>query len=338
MKMLQNVSLKPFNTFGVEAIAKKMAVLESTGEIIEFVRSGQHAEKNVYVLNGGSNILFTIDFLGLIIKLENKGTSVKEETEDWAIVEAQAGENWDDFVQYCLAAGLYGLENLSLIPGNVGAAPIQNIGAYGVEQKDYFHSLQAVARDTGQIITFGFEDCKFGYRDSIFKNESKEKFIILSVAYKLSKKANLNLEYGAIRQELKNMGIQEISPQNLAQAVSNIRRNKLPDPEIIGNAGSFFKNPVVNSQKFQELKEKFPMIVAFQQDNDSYKIAAGWMIEHLGWKGVRRGQAGVSITQALVLVNYGNAHGWQIAELSRDIKMSVDRIFGISLETEVNIV
>jgi UDP-N-acetylmuramate dehydrogenase len=337
MKLFENISLKPFNTFGVEAKAKRLAILETRDEIIGLVRRG-FDEEQVLILNGGSNVLFTQDFDGLVIKLENKGIDIIEETKDRALVEVQAGENWDEFVQYCLEAGYYGFENLSLIPGNAGAAPIQNIGAYGVEQRNYFHSLDAIEIRTGKIKTFSNADCRFGYRDSVFKNELKDRYIILSVIYKLPKQADLKLEYGAISKELGQMGVKIISPLNVAEAVCNIRRSKLPDPELIGNAGSFFKNPVVSEKKFLALKDRFSNIVAFPQDDGNYKIAAGWMIDHLGWKGKREGDAGVSATQALVLVNYQEASGSQIVELAEQIQTSVENTFGIRLETEVNII
>jgi UDP-N-acetylmuramate dehydrogenase len=338
MKFCKNISLKSYNTFGVDVRANAMVELESTAEIIEFVRNRPEIGEKIFVLNGGSNVLFTFDFKGLIIRINNPGIVIKEETKDGALIEAGAGENWDALVRFCINSGLYGLENLSLIPGNVGAAPIQNIGAYGVEQKDHFHSLQAIARDTGEIRTFSYKDCKFGYRDSVFKNDLKEKFIILSVEYKLSKSPAIKIDYGAIKTELQNMVTKDISPADVAAAVCNIRRSKLPDPALTGNAGSFFKNPVVSLGKFQELKEKFPQIVSFQQKDGGYKIAAGWMIEQLGWKGMRRGDAGVCQTQALVLINYGHAAGWQIAKLAKDINLSVEKKFGVSLEYEVNIV
>lgn len=338
MIQLENISLKPYTTFKIAARAKKMVFLETTAEIVDFVRYEMTDREKFLVLNGGSNILFASDYYGTILKLQNKGIVVKDETADWALVEAAAGENWDVFVQYCLKAGYYGLENLSLIPGNAGAAPIQNIGAYGVEQKDYFHSLQAIATATGEIKTFTNEDCRFGYRDSIFKNEHKGRYIILSVIYKMPKQADLKLDYGAIRKELGEMGVKKISPLDVATAVGKIRRSKLPDPEITGNAGSFFKNPVVGIKKYEALKNHFPQIVAFAQADGSFKLAAGWMIDHLGWKGKRKGDAGVNATQALVLVNYGNASGRQIVELAQEIQTSVETTFGIRLETEVNIV
>jgi len=339
MQIIENFSLKHLNTFGVEAKAKYFVQLNSTQEIIDFIRDKKFAPHNTLILNGGSNTLFTQDFEGLVIKINNVGWEIVKQDQEHVFIKVSAGENWDNFVSFTIYSDFAGLENLSMIPGNVGAAPIQNIGAYGVEQKDHFHNLEAVNIESGKIRVFDAKDCKFGYRSSIFKTGLKGKYIVLSVTYKLNKKAKLNIEYGAIRNELKNMGLEEnITITNVSQAIRNIRGSKLPDPEKIGNAGSFFKNPVVSKEKYFALLEKHPKITAFPDENNKYKIAAGWMIDQLGWKGTRRGDAGVCETQALVLVNYGNATGSEIVSLANEIQQSVNDAFSILLEPEVNIV
>ncbi|MCD4719998.1 MAG: UDP-N-acetylmuramate dehydrogenase, partial [Desulfobacula sp.] len=250
----------------------------------------------------------------------------------------QAGENWDEFVQFCVDNNFAGLENLSLIPGNVGASPIQNIGAYGVELKDYFFELDFFDFETRKVKTFELKDCEFGYRNSIFKNELKGKGMILSVTYRLNKHPEFKTEYGSIKDEIEAMGVSELSVKTIRQAVINIRRSKLPDPEIIGNAGSFFKNLTISNEDHQRLKTEFPNIVSFSQSNDSFKLAAGWLIDQCGWKGKRVGDAGVHEKQALVLVNHGNASGKVVYDLSEEIKNSVIDKFGVELEREVNII
>jgi UDP-N-acetylmuramate dehydrogenase len=290
------------------------------------------------ILNGGSNVLFTSDFDGLVIKIASSGFDKLEENSDQVMIRVAAGQNWDDFVMACLKNGYYGLENLTMIPGNTGAAPMQNIGAYGVEQKDYFFSLEALNRKTGETEVFDRQQCKFGYRESVFKNTHKDRYIILNVTYKLSKKTAVKTSYGAIKLELEKLGkSQNPSPVDVSQAVRNIRTNKLPDPEELGNAGSFFKNPVLSPKKYRELKNTFPDVVAFPLENGNYKLAAGWMIDRLGWKGRRIGDAGVCETQALVLVNHGKAAGSDILKLTSNIQKSVRDEYGIRLEPEVNI-
>ncbi len=339
MKIIENFSLKHLNTFGVEAKAKYFVQLNTADEIVSFVRNKKFPAQPILILNGGSNTLFSGDFDGLVIKINNLGWEIIDQNQEHVFIKVSAGENWDNFVNFTINNGFAGLENLSMIPGNVGAAPIQNIGAYGVEQKDLFHSLEAINIETGETRIFAAEDCKFGYRSSIFKTGLKGKYIVLSVSYKLNKKPTLNIEYGAIRKELENLGTgQNITIKNISQAIRNIRGSKLPDPEKIGNAGSFFKNPVVSKEKYFTLLKKHPGITAFPDENEKYKIAAGWIIDRLGWKGTRRGDAGVCETQALVLVNYGKATGREIVALANEIQQSVKDAFGIMLKPEVNIV
>jgi len=339
MQIVENVSLKHLNTFGVEARAKYFVQLNSEEEIISFVRNKKVPGHPALILNGGSNTLFTGDVDGLVMKINNLGWEIVDQNAAHIFIKVSAGENWDNFVNYTIESGFAGLENLSMIPGNVGAAPIQNIGAYGVEQKNLFHSLEAINIETGKIKIFDTEDCKFGYRSSIFKTGLKGKYIVLSVSYKLNKKPVFKIEYGAIRTELENLGAeQNITIKSISQAIRNIRSSKLPDPEKIGNAGSFFKNPVISKLEYLALLENHPNIKAFPDENGKYKIAAGWMIDQLGWKGVRRCDAGVCETQALVLVNHGRATGREIVSLANEIQQSVKNTFGIMLVPEVNIV
>lgn len=336
-KIQQNIQLQPFTTFGVRAIARRFIEFDDTDRLVEFIRLEKAGTDKFVILNGGSNILFTGDYEGLVIRINTQGIRRLKEDKDHVWVQACAGVNWHEFVTYCIDYGFGGLENLSLIPGNVGAAPVQNIGAYGVEQKDVFDELEAINIQTGEIREFGKRECRFGYRNSIFKKEERGKWIILRVIYKLLKQPAYNVTYGAIRSELEKMGVTQLSVKAVGEAVCNIRRSKLPDVEITGNAGSFFKNPVVSVKKYQDLKERYPDLVAFEADGGRMKLAAGWLIDQLGWKGFREGDAGVWKSQALVLVNYGNATGAEILQLAEKIRRSVKTEFGISLEPEVNI-
>lgn len=334
----ENISLKPFNTFGIEARARYFVGLKTDDEIRNLINDNIFRYGKIQILNGGSNTLFTDNFDGLVVKLATQGITKVDEDENHVYLQAKAGVNWHAFVSFCIENNYEGLENLSLIPGNVGAAPIQNIGAYGVEQKDCFFSLEAIELSTGQIRIFNHHDCKFDYRNSIFKQQFKDKYLILSVIYRLNKNPEFNITYGAIKSELAKMGINEITIKTISQAVCNIRSSKLPDPEKIGNAGSFFKNPLVTNEKYLQLTQNFPGIVGFPSNDGNYKLAAGWLIENLGWKGFRRGDAGVCETQALVLVNYSKAKGFEIVSLATEIMDSVKSRFGIELEMEVNIV
>lgn len=337
MKVKENISLKTFNTFGIDARAKYFISFDSLEAIREIVESDLYInEQQSLVLGGGSNILFTKNFDGIVLKNDLKGIECIKEDDENYYVKAAAGEGWHQFVLHCLEHNYAGVENLSLIPGNVGASPMQNIGAYGVEIKDVFHSLKAFHKRDKTIAEFFKNDCAFGYRESVFKNKYKNDFIILNVTYKLRKKPVFHTEYGAIEMELKNMNVQELNIQNISQAVINIRKAKLPDPAVIGNAGSFFKNPVITKTQYELLKNEFPAIVA-HPFNDEVKLAAAWLIETCGWKGYRLGDAGCHENQALVLVNYGHAKGNEIFELSQKIVESVQSAFGITLEREVNI-
>ncbi|NTW31480.1 MAG: UDP-N-acetylmuramate dehydrogenase [Bacteroidetes bacterium] len=338
MIIVENFSLKPFNTFGIEAEARYFAEMQSVSDIQIFLNTQYHKRKPKLILGGGSNILFTKDFEGAVIKINTKGILKIKETTDNVFLNVQAGEIWDDFVNYCLENNYGGLENLSLIPGNVGSCPIQNIGAYGVEVKDYIESVELLDMQTLQMSELNNKECRFGYRDSIFKQELKGKVIILSVTFKLTKNHTLHLEYGAILEELKKNEIKIPTIQTVAQAVCNIRRCKLPDPKEIGNAGSTFKNPSVNENIFTKLKSKFPNISSYSQPDGTFKLPAGWLIEQCEFKGYREGDAGVHKNQALVLVNYDNATGEDILNLANKIQKSVAVKFGINLELEVNVV
>ena len=339
MEMKENVSLRPYTTFWVDVQARWLATFRSAEELEEVLASGvsQKAPARM-VLGGGSNLLFLGNFNGLVLKNEIGGVSVTGEDDTYVYVRSGAGENWHGLVLYCIDKGYAGLENLSLIPGSVGASPMQNIGAYGVEIRDVFHSLEAFHLEERKTVTFSGEDCGFGYRESVFKRKYRGQFIITSVTYRLRKKPLFHTEYGAIKAELERMGVRELSIGAISQAVINIRSSKLPDPKVIGNAGSFFKNPSVPAEQFDNLKEKFPDIVGFKNEDGTTKLAAGWLIEQCGWKGVRRGDAGCHAQQALVLVNFGNATGKEIYDLSTEILESVREKFGVELEREENVV
>ena len=344
MNIQENFSLKQYNSFGIDAKAKYFASFKSLDELKELLYSSFNTHHSSLVLGGGSNILFTKDYDGLVLKNEINGINIIKEDDDYVYVKAGAGESWHQFVLYCLDHNLAGVENLALIPGSVGASPMQNIGAYGAEIKDVFYSLEAYHKNDHALVNFTNNDCEFGYRESVFKNKYKDQFVIESVTYKLNKKPALNTSYGAIEQELEKMNVRDVNIQGIAQAVINIRQSKLPDPKVIGNAGSFFKNPEVPHEKFVELQNEFPAIVGYALPNGSTKLAAGWMIEQCGpfeevsWKGYRIGDAGCHAKQALVLVNYGNAKGEDIYSLSTQIIQTVEQKFGVTLHREVNIV
>ncbi len=339
MNLKENISLKPYNTFGIESKAAFFCAFRSVEEISETL---EIAKKHLpvtgtFVLGGGSNILLTQNISGLVLKNEIDGIEKLYESEDAVLIKAGGGVNWHRFVMYCLENNYAGVENLALIPGSVGASPMQNIGAYGVELKDVFHSLEAYHVKEGYTKSFNKEDCRFGYRESIFKNQVKKEFIITSVNFLLSKKPVFKTSYGAIEKELELMGTITLSIHAIAQAVINIRRSKLPDPDVIGNAGSFFKNPTIPAEHYINLQQKFPLLSGYKTD-DKYKIPAGWLIEQCGWKGYRKGDAGCHERQALVLVNFGNATGKEILDLSTSIINDVNQKFSILLEREVNII
>jgi len=332
----ENISLKPFNTFGIEANARYFSSFSNTEELSTLL--APEFRLRTLILGGGSNILLTKNFDGLVLKNEIKGIDERHEDHEHVYVNVGAGENWHEFVLYCLKRNWAGVENLSLIPGNVGASPMQNIGAYGVELAEVFWNLEAYHIKDKKTVTFTLNDCAFGYRDSVFKNKYKDQFVIMNVTFRLRKKPIFHTSYGAIQQELDRLGVKELSIHSISQAVVNIRSSKLPDPKQVGNAGSFFKNPEVSKALHDTLKDKFPELVAYSLLNGNYKLAAGWLIEQCGWKGFREGDAGVHPKQALVLVNYGNANGQSIYDLSERIKQSVDQKFGVQLEREVNII
>jgi UDP-N-acetylmuramate dehydrogenase len=338
MLIQENFSLKKYNTFGIDVKAKYFAVFNSLEQLKAILAENSTKTKPLLILGGGSNILFTKDYEGLVLKNEIKGISLESETQDNFFVKAGAGENWNDFVNFCIENNYCGLENLALIPGNVGASPMQNIGAYGVEIKDIFYELEAFHIPSKEVHRFDNESCEFGYRESVFKNKYKGQYIILNVSYKLAKKATFKTSYGAINEELKKMGVADLSISAVGQAVRNIRNSKLPNPAVLGNAGSFFKNPVISSQDFDRLKQAFPKMPFYEQPEGKVKLAAGWLIEHCGWKGKRIGDAGVHELQALVLVNYQGATGSEIFDLSSKIIASVYAQFGVRLEREVNII
>ena len=335
MDVKQNYSLKKYNSFNIDVVAKEFIQINSVKELIDLQKNSKN--KNKLFIGGGSNILFTNNFEGLVVHINLKGISVKKINENFSEIKVMSGENWNELVNWCIENNLGGLENLSLIPGNVGAAPIQNIGAYGVELKDVFISCEVYDLNTEKLNVYNLNDCKFGYRDSIFKKNKN--LIVVSVKMKLSSKNHkINSSYGGINDELKKLNIKEPTIKDISNVVCDIRNKKLPNPNKIGNAGSFFKNPIVNSKKINWLKENFNNIPFYKIDENSYKIPAAWLIETSGFKGKDFGNFGVHKTQPLVLVNYGKASGSDINKLSLSIKEVVNKLFKIELETEVNII
>ena len=327
-------SLQRFNTFGIAAKAKAYLPVTSADMLTHVKNDPFLARLPRLVLGGGSNLLLTGNFPGLVLHMQMTGVQVIREDEDAIYVQAAAGENWHGFVQWTLQQGLGGLENLSLIPGNVGAAPIQNIGAYGVELKDRFHSLTAFDFNTGEVFTLELAECRFGYRDSIFKHELRDNAIILDVTFALPRNWQPNMQYADVAQELASRGIAAPSAMQISEAIVGIRTRKLPDPAVIGNAGSFFKNPIVSKGQRDALLARYPQLVSYPQADGSYKLAAGWLIDQSGWKGKSLGAAGVYEKQALVLVNLGGATGRDIANLAAAIQEDVKARFGVMLEPE----
>jgi UDP-N-acetylmuramate dehydrogenase len=337
LQIQQNVSLKNFNTFGIDVNAKYFVEISHPHELLELFMDPQWLDMERLVLGGGSNMLFVKDFNGLVIRMNIRGIDHRI-NHDEVFVVAGAGEVWNDLVNYCVAHGYAGMENLSLIPGSVGASPIQNIGAYGVELKDVFFSCNALEIASGKFKTFTKEDCQFDYRDSVFKNDAKGQYIIVSVKFRLSMIPDVKLHYGAIKDELANRGITSPTIKDVSDVVSHIRVSKLPDPSTIGNAGSFFKNPVIDKDEFVAIRSYFPDIVNYPAADGQVKLAAGWLIEQCGWKGKVVGKTGTWKNQALVLVNHGGATGEEVYSLSSQIIDSVYTKFGVMLEREVNII
>lgn len=332
-----NVSLKAFNTFGIDAKAKNFISITNIPELLVALQLEEFSE--YFVLGGGSNMLLTKDIETPVLHINNKGKRIVFKTEEDVVVEVQAGENWHEFVLWCIENDFGGVENLSLIPGNVGTSPIQNIGAYGVELKDTFVSCSAINIETQAQKVFKLKDCNFGYRNSIFKNEIKGKYIITSVVFRLTRKNHtLNTSYGAIQQELESNQITNPTIKDVSDAVIAIRERKLPNPKEIGNSGSFFKNPVISKSDFEVLQSKYDNVPHYVVSETEIKVPAGWLIEQCGFKGKRYGDAGVHKNQALVLVNYDNATGAEILDLSKKIQQTVLEKFNIAIEAEVNVI
>lgn len=330
-------SLKPYNTFGIDVKAKHFARFDTVQELQELLQRPDIKEEPKLILGGGSNVLFTKDFEGIVLLNGIKGMEVLREDERYTYVKSGGGELWHELVLFCLEHNLGGIENMSLIPGTVGAAPLQNIGAYGAELKDVFEELEAVHLETGELHTFDHAACQFGYRESVFKHHLKGQYVVTSVTLRLRKAHELNTSYGAIQSTLQEMQVQQPTIHDVSAAVCHIRRSKLPDPAQIGNAGSFFKNPEIPVLLFDVLKEKHPDMPAYPVSETSVKVPAGWLIEQCGWKGKVIDNYGVHKNQALVLVNYGGARGEKVVELAYDIIQSVQEKFGITLQPEVNI-
>ena len=337
MEILQHFSLKNYNTFGIEAFAKQFVSVHSSIELAMILK--QFSNEKKFVLGGGSNMLLTQDIDALVIHLDIKGKKIVQEDADFVWVEGQAGENWHEFVLWTIENNFGGLENMSLIPGNVGTTPIQNIGAYGTEIKDTFVSCEAMRIDTQEIKTFDNKSCHFGYRESVFKNEVKDQYIITSVVFKLTKRNHkINISYGDINAELAKNNITNPTLKDVSNAVIAIRKSKLPDPKELGNSGSFFKNPIVSKKAFEAIHAKFPEMKYYDVSETEVKVPAGWLIEQAGFKGKRFGDAGIHKNQALVLVNYGNATGQEILNVSKTIQETILSTFGILIETEVNVI
>lgn len=336
MKIQSNHSLKELNTFGIDVQAKNYVEAKSLNDLIQLCKA--NTAEQLFFLGGGSNMLLTQDIQKTVVKVDLKGIEIIQEDEDFVWVEAQAGENWHEFVLWAVQNNYGGIENLSLIPGNVGTTPIQNIGAYGVELKDVMSGCSTLEIKSQEQQQFTTAQCEFGYRESVFKNKLKNQHVITAVTFKLTKKDHqLKTSYGAIQEELDQAGITEPTIQDVSTAVINIRNSKLPNPKEIGNSGSFFKNPVISKQQFQNIQNSYPTIPHYQVDEQYFKIPAGWLIEKAGFKGSRYGDAGVHEKQALVLVNYGNASGTEILRLAQTIQKNVFKLFQINIEAEVNI-
>lgn len=337
MQIQHNFSLKNYNTFGIEAKAKQFVAVHNLDELQAVLKN--HSSEKKFILGGGSNMLLTQDINALVIHIDLKGKKIIKEDDDFVWVESQAGENWHEFVLWTIDQNFGGLENMSLIPGNVGTTPVQNIGAYGAEIKDTFVSCDAMNIETQEVKTFTKDECKFGYRESIFKQEAKDKFIITSVIFKLKKHSHIiNIDYGDIKAELSKNNVNNPTIKDVSNAVIAIRNTKLPNPKELGNSGSFFKNPVISKELFEKVQAKFPEVKHFEVSPTEVKVPAGWLIENAGLKGYRNGYAGVHKNQALVLVNYGNATGQDILNLSKYVQKTVFDKYGIAIEAEVNVI
>jgi UDP-N-acetylmuramate dehydrogenase len=337
MEIVSDFSLKKYNTFGIEAKAKQFVAVHSAKELKTILQENKTQQK--FILGGGSNMLLTKDIDALVIHIDLKGKKILEENEDFVWVESQAGESWHEFVLWTIDQNFGGLENMSLIPGNVGTTPVQNIGAYGTEIKDTFVSCQAMTIANQEIKTFSKEECHFGYRESIFKNEAKDQYIITSVVFKLTKHNHkINTSYGDITAELEKNNITNPTLKDVSNAVIAIRQSKLPDPKELGNSGSFFKNPILLKSDFEKIHQQFPEMKYYDVSETEVKVPAGWLIEQAGFKGKRFGDAGIHKNQALVLVNYGSATGQEILNISKDIQETIFKIFGIHIEAEVNVI
>ena len=335
MQFPQNVSLKPFNTFGIDVSCKLFTEIKSKEDVYLLIESNVLSNEKHLILGGGSNILFTKDFDGIVIKTNNQFIEIIDSTDDFVWVKAGAGVVWDEFIDFVLANNLSGIENLIGIPGTVGASAYQNVGAYGVEAKDCIEEVEVINLANGKNYTLKNEDCAFNYRNSIFKQNKNKSEFIYAVTYKLSAKPNVNTSYGSIREELEKLHISSPTIKDIAGIINRIRTEKLPSPEEIGSGGSFFQNPSVSKKQHESLKKNFPAIVAYPNADNTFKISAGWLIDQCGWKGKSCGNAGVYPKQALVLVNLGNATGNEILKLSEMIMESVLEKFGIELEPEV---
>jgi UDP-N-acetylmuramate dehydrogenase len=335
LQVQREVSLKPFNTFGVDVRARLFAEAHSDADVRQALAYAEEQGVPLLVIGGGSNLLLTADIPSLVLRMASRGIRMLEDDGRRVVIEAEAGEPWHPFVLHTLAQGLSGLENLSLIPGTVGAAPMQNIGAYGVEIKDVFAGLTALDRQTGELRDFTLDECNFAYRDSLFKQQPG-RWLILRVRFALSRIAHLHLEYGPVRQRLTEQGVDQPTATDVSRAICSIRSEKLPDPAVLGNAGSFFKNPLVSATLVAQLKGEYPDLVAYAQPDGQMKLAAGWLIERAGWKGFRDADAGVHKAQALVLVNYGDATGLQLLDLAQRIQKDISERFHVELEMEPN--
>ena len=337
MEIQHNFSLKNYNTFGIEAKANQFVAVHNVSELRTILEENKSQRK--FILGGGSNMLLTKDIDALVIHVDLKGKKIVKENEDFVWVESQAGESWHEFVLWTIDQNFGGLENMSLIPGNVGTTPVQNIGAYGTEIKDIFDSCEAMKIENQEIKTFTKDECHFGYRESIFKHEAKDQYIITSVVFKLTKRNHkINISYGDIGGELAKNNITNPSLKDVSNAVIAIRKSKLPDPKELGNSGSFFKNPILLKTDFDKIHQKFPQMKFYEVSETEVKVPAGWLIEQAGFKGKRFGDAGIHKNQALVLVNYGNATGHEILDVSKKIQETIYKIFGIHIEAEVNVI